>query len=486
MPDDKDKSSAPYPEPLRDEEITGFSTGMEHALSKTPEPLPPEFARGSIIRVILRMGLPSVIGFLAMNIYDMADIFWVARLGPQFVAAITIFEGFYWVLIFTNEIAGLGSVAVISRRYGEGNLASAEAAIKDTFILKGICALVSGVAGWLLLRPLMQLMGAQGEVIELGVQFGRWHMLGMIVYFSSYTVFTSLRCIEAPRLAMTVMLIGSGLNLALDPFLIFGWGPFPELGIAGAAIASLISYGATLVIGLYVFFSGRAPVKLHWRSVVPVSLRNQLEMMRIGLPGGINMVSFSLSRAVVLPLVAAFGTEVVAAYGMGLRVTQIGILVVWGLGMGVSPLVGNLLGAGLMDRAWQTARKSLGLAVAVMSVLALATIALADPIVRFFFQDPRVVEAGVELLRIYSLALPGIGLWIIMESSFHGAGDNVPPMVLSIVTSWAIEIPLILFFTRALGYDQTAIWWVRVFYATSGAVAAVALLRTRRWMHKRV
>ncbi len=483
----KNAGKASVPEPVHDEEISGFSQEYVHAVAASPERLKlPDFAQGSVLRVILRMGLPSVIGFVAMTIYDLADMFWVAKLGAQHVAAIAIFESFYMVLVFTNEIAGLGSVAVISRRWGEGDAMRAAAAIKETFILKIICAVISGTLGLALLRPLMELMGARGEVIELGVQYGRIHMFGMVIYFLSYTVFTSLRCIEAPRLAMVVMLLGSLLNMALDPFLIFGIGPFPAMGLTGAAVASVISYALTILFGAYILYSGKAPLKFRLRTGLPVQARSMLEMMRIGAPGGVNQFSFTLSRAIILPFIAQFGTIVVAAYGMTLRVTQLAILVIWGLGMGVSPLIGNLLGAGLKDRVRETARHSMILSVVLMTAMGILIFAFAPQIVIAFFQDVESLSVSVELLRIYALALPFIGVWIIAESLFHGAGDNIPPMLISIITSWAIEIPMILFFTKFLHFDQSAIWWSRVFYAFSGAVICALLIKQGKWMQKNV
>jgi putative MATE family efflux protein len=432
------------------------------------------------------MGWPSVIGFLALNAYDLANMFWVSRLGPQYVAAIALFDGLLWVLTFTNEVAGLGSIAVISRRYGEGNLAAAAAAIKETFILKWILAIISGIIGLIFLRPLMEVMGAKGEVIELGVQFGRIHMIGLGIFFSAYTVFTSLRCIEAPKTAMFVMLFGCLLNAGLDPFFIFGIGPFPKLGIAGAALAAMISYAATLGLGWYLLSSGRAPVRLSQSLGVPLRLKSMLSLMKIGLPGGINMASFSLARAVVLPLVAVFGTNVVAAYGMGLRITQIGIFMIVGLSVGISPLIGNLAGARQTARMWSAARQSVLLATGIMAVISAALFVFAPEITRIFFSDADIVALGVQMLHIYSLALIPIGIWIIVESIFHGTGDNIPPMVLSLTTSWILEIPLILLFTRLFGYDQTVIWWIRVGYAVCGAIIALILLNRGSWVHKKV
>lgn len=486
MPSDDNKPYHFQPEVNPDENVAGQTPGYVRALGETPGAEAPEFARGSILRQILRMGLPSMIGFLALNVYDLANMFWVSHLGPQYVAAIALFDGFFWVLTFSNEVAGLGSIAIISRRYGEGNLAEAATAIKETFILKLILAVISGALGMIYLRPLMALMGAKGEVIELGVQFGRVQMWGLPAFFSSYTIFTSLRCIEAPKTAMWVMLFGTLLNACLDPLFIYGIGPFPHLGIAGAAVASIISYAVTVSVGLYLLNSGRVPVRLNASGGIPVSFKSMAAMMKIGFPGGINAASFSLSRAVILPLVAIFGTEVIAAYGMGLRVTQVGILLIVGLSVGISPLIGNLAGAGLIDRMWQAARQSLLLTTAVMAGIAGLTFAFAPLIVSVFFNEPAVTSVAVTLLRIYSLALAPIGIWIIVEAIFHGTGDTVPPMVLSLATSWLLEIPLIFIFTRWLHYDQTAIWWIHVCYATAGALIGLVLLKRGSWVHKKV
>lgn len=448
--------------------------------------LVPEFAKGSIFRVILRMGMPSLIGFLSINMYDLADMFWVSKLGSQYIAAIALFEGFFWVLCSTNDIAGLGSISVISRRYGQGRLTHAATAIKETFLLKILCAVGSSIIGLIFLRDLMRLMGAEGEVVELGVAYGRVRLMALPIFFCTYSVFTSLRSIEAPKMAMSLMLIGNLMNAVIDPLLIFGIGPFPELGIAGAAWASAFSYTITLMLGLYVLFTGKAPIRLHWRGEVPIQLKTMIHMMKIGLPGGVNMVSYSLARAVVMPLVAIFGTDVVAAYGIGMRVSLVGIFIVLGIGLGVSPLIGNLLGAHQKERAKKTAKQSMFLSFGIMLIISSLMFTFAAQIITVFFREQNLLEIGVELLRIWALGLPFLAVWIMGESIFHGAGNNIPPMVISIVTSWIIEIPLIITLTSGFGLDQSAVWWVRFFYFISGACAITYWLYRGKWMEKSV
>jgi len=446
----------------------------------------PEFATGPIFRPIFRMGWPSIIGFLAINVYDIIDLFWVSKLGAMHVAAIALFEGFHWVLIAPNDIAGFGSVAVISRRYGEGKIGHTAAAIKESFILKWLCALVPGSFGYIFMEDLMRLMGAQGEVITLGTAYGRVHMLAFGFYFCSYSVFTSLRSIEAPIRAMILMVFGAILNMILDPFLIFGWGPFPELGIAGAALASAIAYTITLIVGLAVFFLGGAPIRLKWKGDVPIRMKTMIHMFRVGLPSGVNTVSFSLARAVITPIIAIYGTAVVAAYGVTMRVTLVGILVIFGLGLGVAPLIGNLMGAGLKDRLWKTARQSIWLGFGITSIISLVMFLFASSIIKLFFDDPEIISIGVELLKIWSWGLPFIAIWIMVESVFHGAGDNIPPMVISLVSSWIIEIPLVLAVAVWLHLDETAVWWARMFYFISGAAIAFYWLNRGKWLEKKV
>lgn len=215
-------------------------------------------------------------------------------------------------------------------------------------------------------------------------------------------------------------------------------------------------------------------------------LKSMLHMMKVGLPGGINGISFHLARAVVTPIIAIFGVAVVAAYGIAMRITLVPVLITFGLGIGVSPLIGNLLGAGVKDRVWKTAKQSIMLAFSINSAISLVMFILTPQIYHFFLKDDEILRIGVELLRIWALGLPFIAVWIMSESIFHGAGDNVPPMVISIVTSWALEVPLVLLTTHWLGFDQTAVWWVRVIYFITGAAVIFCWLYRGRWIEKNV
>jgi putative MATE family efflux protein len=445
-----------------------------------------DHTEGSIIASILRMGIPSMIGFLSGTIYDLADMFWLAKLGAPQVAAVTIFSTFYWVLSSSNQIVGSGSVSVISRRYGEKDFDETEAAIKETMLLKLGLGIFFGVSGFLLAEIGMRLLGAEGNVIGLGVQYGHILTLGMAVSMASYTVYTALRGVGDPNKAMVIMLMGTVLNAGLDPLFIFGWLGFPCMGIRGAAVASVIAYFSTFTAGVIIFYGGFTNIRLHLRGKARLKIRRMWRIVRIGLPGGVNSVSFALSRSVVMSLVAIFGTDVIAAYGVGNRIAHIGVMVIVGISLGTANLIGHNLGAGKNERAWKTSNQSIGLAVGIMTVFGAMTAIFARNIVHFFFQEPALVDLGITLLRIQALAFPMWGIIIMIEDIFTGAGDTLPPMIVSVLGAWVLEIPVILIATKILHMNQNGVWWAIVIATTINAAVVWKWYRAGKWIHRNV
>ena len=447
---------------------------------------------GPIFKSIYRMGFPSMIGFAAANIYDIIDIFWLSRLGVGPPAAVTFFFAFYWVISSANMIAGTGSVAVISQKFGSGDHDLTEASIKETLVLKASLAIAVGAIGYVLLRPVLLLLGAEGDVFEMAVDYGTVLLGAMVFPFCAFTVYTALRGIGNPKWAMALMLSSIALNMILDPLLIFGWWVFPEMGIVGAAWASIIGYAFSVFAGLALLYSGVLNVKLHLVAKVKMSFRNILKIMQIGFPSGIGSISFSLSRSVVMGLVAVYGTEVVAAYGIGNRISALGIMAVVGLGLGVSALIGQILGAGDKDRAWKTGNQSIILSAVVMVIFSLICFFGADFLLNLFFkatagdQSGKVHEAGVLLLKIFAFSFPFTGMFIAIEEVFTGAGKNVPAMVFNIGGNWILEIPLILLLAQAVGWAETGVWVAMTLSAAIGTLAFLWYYGKKTWLKHRI
>jgi len=442
----------------------------------------PDHLQGSILGAILKMGVPSMIGFSTGTLYDLADAYWLSKLGPSAVAAVTILMPFLWVVSSANMIVGAGSVAIISRRYGEGDRRETELAIRETLLLKWAAAILFGAAGFLLLPQIVRLLGAEGETLGQSVVYGRIFLAGLGFHFAIYSVFTALRGIANPRMAMVLMLAFTTLNIVLDPLLIFGWWIFPALGVAGAAWATVIAYALGFVAGIVLLASGAANVKLRLRSREPIQWGVMRRIIKIGVPSAVGQISFSSSRLVIMPMIALFGMEVVAAYGITTRVTSFGIMLLIGIGLGLSALVGNTLGAGQRARAQQIATQAIRLAVAAMTVLGALAIVAARPIMGLFFDDPALVDHGVTVLRIFGVAFPFLGLFMTIENIFGGVGENRPAMCFNIFHAWLLEVPIVYLLTQRFGGGPEAVWWTLTVSMALTASLFYLYYRRGRWL----
>jgi len=440
----------------------------------------------AILKSILRMGLPSMIGFGIGNIYDLIDAYWLSRLGPEPVASITILNPVLMVVGATNMAVGSGSVAIISRRYGEGDLAETEMAIKETVILKWIVALLFGLLGFICTPFLLRLLGAIGDVLDMGITYGRIIFVGLGFNFATYSVFTALRGVANPQKAMFLMLFLSGLNMILDPFMIFGWWIFPRMGVAGAAWATNIAYALAFTIGMAMFYLGGANVRLRWQKGMHARWQMMWKMVKIGIPSAIGSVSFSLARLVIMPMITVFGVGVIAAYGVGQRVTGLGITLLVGIGLGLSALIGHNLGGQDKERAKKTANQAILLSIAIMTFMALITGIFADWIMRQFFTEQDIISYGVIVMRVFALGLPFLGLQLALENIYTGVGENRPTMMVNILGAWILEVPAIYLFTQVLGLNQNAVWWSLTGAVIVSATVFYMYFRNGKWLHVKV
>jgi len=421
-----------------------------------------DYTEGSIFGSILKMGLPSMFGFLIHHIYGMVDMYWVSNLsqGEAAVAAITFFNNIMWLFFSFNQLVGPGSVAVISRRYGEKNYSLTEKAIKEAIILKLFFGLILGLSGVYFAEDMLHLIGAEGEAVVMGTDYGRIMFAAMPILYATYTIFTAMRGVANPNIALMLMLCSNVLNMVLDPFLIFGYCGLPAWGVKGAAYASVISYCLTFAVGLFLFYSNRTNVKLNLSGAEKVSFDSMWKMVKIGIPAWLADMSFSGSRLVIVPVIATFGTGVVAAYGIGTQVTSFGIMILVGIGLGLSSLIGHNIGSEKFDRAKKTADQAVWLGIGIMVLVGLIAFIFARLIMGIFFESPETIAYGTSLLKILAIGFPFIGAFIMMEEIHVGVGLNTPAMILSIIHSWGLQVAPIVIVTQMFGMGETAVWWV--------------------------
>ncbi len=441
-----------------------------------------------MIGSILKMGLPSMFGFLSQHVYALVDAFWISRLpeGQAGVAAITFFNNVMFVFFAINSLIGPGSIAVISRRYGEKEYDKVEKAIKETLILKLFFGIVFAIGGLLLIEQTLHVLGASGEAFDMALDFGRIMLVGMPVFFATYSLFTAMRGVGNPHMAMALMLGSNVLNLILDPILMFGYFGFPALGIRGAAIATTVSFGAAFVLGLYCFYSDRTSVKLCLSGREAVSIRSMWTLIKIGIPAWLGEMSFSLSRLVIIPLVASYGTAVVAAYGIGMQVSGLGIAILVGIGLGLSSLVGQVVGSGKLNRAKRTGDQSIRFAAIVMAGFGLLVFLFAREIMQAFFASEETIREGVTFLRIGAISFPFYGALLMTEQVHVGVGLNSPVMIVNIVHSWLFQVLPIVVGISWLGLSQVFVWWQQVAATFLSATLFYLYYRRGKWLTVRV
>ncbi len=466
---------------------------MEESTKHEAEPsvadsIVPDYTSGSIIKSIISMGAPSMLGFMATHIYTMVDTWWVSQLpGSQSaVAGLVVFSNIMWFFGSINVMVGSGSVAIISRRYGEKRFDLAAKAIKETFLMKFAAGALFGVLGVVFLDQVVTLAGSTGAMHVFSVNYGGIMFWGMPFAFVAFSVFTALRSIANPKMAMSIMLGSTALNLILDPLLIFGYLGFPKLGIQGAAYASVIAYIAVVLTGLVILYGGFANLRLRLVSQAKLSFKTMWEMLRIGFPSWIASATDSGMRLALTPLVALYGERVVAAYGIGLQVVGFGIMLIVGIGLGLSSLIGHTLGAGKVERARQTGDRALALSAGIMTMLAVIVYLFAPQFAELYFTDTETIRETVAVLRVFAFGFPIWGVWIMLEGLFGGVGMNKPTMIVSLAQAWALQIPVAYYLVKINNAGPQALWISVVAIASVSTIGFWLYYRRGTWLQSKV
>jgi putative MATE family efflux protein len=440
-----------------------------------------DLTKGDILSNVLYMGVPSMIGFAAMVIYGLTDMFWLARVGTVEVAAVTLFGSVAMVLGSINSMVGSGSVAVISRRYGERDVGSTRNAAEQTLVMKFAMGTVMGLVGYLVIGHILGLMTDERSLVGLGTSYGRIYFLGLPFMFTSYTVYTALRGVgDAPK-AMGIMLLSTGLNMALDPLLIIKL----DMGVEGAAIATVTAAVTAVAVGVWVMRSGVTNIRIRLRDYRP-DTAVMAQILKIGFPPFLEAIARSVSMWLIAIFVAFYGTTIVASYGISMRIMELGIVFAVGLELGSSAIVGQSIGAGKLDRAESTSRKAALVALGITLGLSTVEIIFARGIMSLFGKSVEVQAAGAVVLVYFAVGQPLVSTAIALSSAFYGSGNTWPPTISGLLTAWVFQVPLTAVLVYILGKPASAIWIVMVLNHAIYLGLLVVWFRLGRWKHREV
>jgi putative MATE family efflux protein len=420
-----------------------------------------------------------------LSVSDLFDTYWVSRLGSAALAAVTFGIAVRW---FVNSLPiglGVGGMAVVARRVGARDREAADHAAGQTILLGLILSLLLTVAGLTVARPLLQLMGADAEVLPLGLTFLRITFLGSFAWVLVYVINPMIRGAGEARLAMWVLVLITIMIVISEPILVLGLGPVPRLGIAGSAGAYVFGFGCGLLMQIAILVRGRANIGLRLRHLRP-DLPLMGRILGISLPGAVQMTLRSASNVVLVGLVGSFGTFATAGYGLADRFLLIILFPCLGMGNTSGTLVGQSLGAGKPERAERCARWVSAYAVVYMLAVTTLIFVFAEPLVTFFDPTPEVVAIGATCIRIiaFSLVLDGIG--IVLGRSMDGAGHTVPAAIVNLVTLWGLQLPIAFVLSQWFGFGLAGIWLGRAVANAANGLLLAAWFRQGRWKEREV
>ncbi|OYT12698.1 MAG: MATE family efflux transporter [Bacteroidetes bacterium 4572_114] len=419
-----------------------------------------DFTEGKLGRAIFLLSIPMVLEMVMESIFAVVDIYFVSRLGADAIATVGITESLITLIYAVAIGLSMATAALVARRIGEKkHETAANAAFQGIF------------AGFLI-----SLIIAVPGAIMIG---------GNMVIMLLFIINAVFRSAGDAAISMRVLWLANSINLVLDPILIFGWGPFPELGIAGAAIATNIGRGIAVAYQLHLLFRGNGRVKLIGDKI-KVDLTVMTKLIRISLGGiGQNIIAMS-SWIAMVRIVSVFGSEVVAGYTIAVRIIIFSLLPSWGIGNAAATLVGQNLGAKKPDRAeksvWMTGRVNLILLGSIGAIFVL----IPEFFVRLFIADPAVLIPGAQCLRIISIGFLAYGFGMVLIQSFNGAGDTRTPTWINFICFWVIEIPLAYWLAISVGIGEQGVFYAIVIAETILTVLAFIVFKKGRWKENKV
>jgi len=442
-----------------------------------------DLTSGSLHHNIWHLALPMILEMGVINVSQILDTLWVGKLGSAALAAVTISITIRWMLNSLANGLGIGGMAVVARRIGERDRAAAEHATWQTILLGLIMSLLLGVLGILLARPLLTLLGADAQVLPLGLAYLRITMSGLFTLILIFVINSMLRGAGEARLAMKVLFLSTAVTVASEYVLLFGWGPFPALGVAGSAWGTILGFGAGVALQFAVLLSGRARIGINLRNLRP-DFPLMLKIIRIALPSTVQMTLRSSSRLVIVGLVGLYGTFATAGYGVANRMLLIALIPSFGLGNAAGTLVGQNLGARKPKRAEQSAWWVNAYTAGYMAVAATLLFAFAQPLIELFDPTPQVVDIGAACLRTVAPSLVPAAVGVVLARGFDGAGDTAPAMAVNLLTLWGMEAPLAFGLAHWVGLGVAGVWWGRAIANVANGLLFAIWFQLGRWKRR--
>jgi putative MATE family efflux protein len=439
------------------------------------------FTQGSIDRAIFLLSIPMILEMGMEAVFAIVDVFFVSQLhNNDAIAVIGLTESMLTIIYSIAIGLSMGATAMVARRVGEKDIASAEvAAVQALFV--GICiSIVISVAGFFFATDLLRLMGASESVIATGAGYTRWMLSGNVTIMLLFLINAVFRGAGDASIAMRSLMLANALNIVLDPVFIFGWGFVPAYGVEGAAIATNIGRGCGVAYQVYHLLKGKGIIKLHAQNLL-IKWNIVWNLIKVSAGGTAQFVIASASWIFLIRIISDFGSNALAGYTIAIRVIVFAILPAWGMANAAATLVGQNLGAQQPERAEKSVWRAAFFNMVFLGIVTVLFFTLATPILGMFTQDVAVLENGIECLQIVSLGYIFYAYGMVVSQAFNGAGDTTTPTILNFFGFWMFQIPLAYALAVMAGLGPTGVYAAIAIAESCLAIASILIFRRGKW-----
>jgi putative MATE family efflux protein len=444
-----------------------------------------DFTDVKLGRAIMLLAIPMVLEMLMESIFAVVDIYFVSKIGSNAVAAVGITESVLTIVYSIGGGLGVATTAMVARRIGEKNAEGASSAAVQAIIAGFSVSMLISVPGIFFSKGLLRLMGASTGVVETGYIYTAIILGSNGLVMLLFIINAIFRSSGDAAISMRVLWLANIINIILDPCLIFGLGPFPELGVKGAAIATALGRGLAVLYQFVLLFKGKRRVKIIFQQFkINIEVMKQLFYLSLG---GIGQSIIAHSSWIgLVRIIAVFGSEVLAGYTIAIRIIIFSLLPSWGLSNAASTLVGQNLGAKKPKRAeravWITGFANM----VFLGILAVIFILFSEPLVRIFIKEANVVLSGSVCLRFLAYGYLFYALGMAIIQGFNGAGDTATPMKINFFCFWLLEIPLAWFLALPMGMEEKGVYVAIVIAEAMMTIVSVIIFRRGKWKKRKV
>jgi putative MATE family efflux protein len=443
------------------------------------------YTEGPIDRAILLLAIPMVLEMVMESIFAVVDVFFVAKLGADAVATVGLTESMLTLIYAIAMGIGIGGMATVARRIGEEDSDGAARAAVQSIILGIALSVVIAVAGVSLAPTLLAAMGGSPSVIEHGTTFMRVMFAGNVSIILLFVVNSIFRGAGDAAVAMRVLGLANLINIILGPCLIFGVGPFPELGVTGAAVATTIGRTVGALFALWLLFrpGGQVTVGRRHLRLDPDLMKR---VVRLSASGAFQVFIGMASWVGLVRIISTFGSNAIAGYTIAIRVVTFALLPSFGMSNAAATMVGQALGAEKPDRAERAVWRAGLFNLFFLGATGAAFVILARPIAGIFTDDVTVLPFASDCLRIIACGFPLYAYGMVFTQSFNGAGDTSTPTIINLAIFWATEIPLAYLLAITFGLGPHGVFLAILASFSLLAVVSGLVFRRGTWKTKRV